>query len=711
MPLSEADQCIQSMPDASPTKWHLAHTTWFFETFILKQFVKDYHEFHEEYNFLFNSYYEKIGDRHSRPERGMITRPSVAEINEYRDHVDKAIKDYLKIGPTSEALKLIELGINHEQQHQELLITDIKHALSRNPLFPEYQKYEKINSLSVSETSWIDHPGGLVEIGNSGKEFIFDSEGPSHKIWLEPFYLAKHPVSNRDYLGFIEDGGYCKPDLWLSDGWTLCRKEAWQAPMYWQKKDDGWYSFTMSGLRPINLNAPVCHVSYYEADAYARWVGARLLREAEWEVIASSIKIEGHFADSNIFDPQPSSKRGLTQMYGDVWEWTQSSFNAYPGYQVPEGAVGEYNGKFMSGQMVLRGGSCATPTDHIRASYRNFFPPNARWQFSGIRLAKDKLSIFPAYSVNDNKIKNTFSVDIISGLKKIPKHISSKYLYDVKGAELFEKICKLDDYYPTKTEISILKNNANEIGKHLGAGVTLIEYGSGALEKVRILLDKLNDPVSLCAIDISEEQLEVSSSILTKAYPKLEVLTVAADFTKPIKIPSAKRTSKSKIVFFPGSTIGNFEPEDARKFLKTVCKTVGKNGKLLIGVDLKKDYETLLNAYDDKFGVTEAFNKNLLSRINNSLGADFNLNLFRHIVRFNTVKGRIEMHLESCVDHIVNIGNERLFFAAGETIHTENSYKYTINEFEEMANQSGLEKIKTWTDNNKFFSVILFRVR
>ena len=267
------------MADASPTKWHLAHTTWFFETFILKRFVRDYHEFHPNYNFLFNSYYEQIGKRHVRSERGMITRPSSNEIYEYRDHVDKAIKDYFEMKPTSDALQLIELGINHEQQHQELLITDIKHALSRNPLYPAYQESRLNNAISVSDTKWVDHPGGLVDIGYSGKDFIFDSEGPRHKIWLEPFYLAKQPVSNREYISFIKDGGYHKAELWLSDGWTLCRKEEWEAPMYWHKNDEGnWCSFTMSGIRPINLNAPVCHVSYYEADAFARWAGDQITK-------------------------------------------------------------------------------------------------------------------------------------------------------------------------------------------------------------------------------------------------------------------------------------------------------------------------------------------------------------------------------------------------------------------------------------------------
>ena len=265
------------MPDASPTKWHLAHTTWFFETFILKKFVRNYQEFHPNYNFLFNSYYNKIGDRHARPERGMITRPSSAEVYEYRNHIDNKMKEYFQIKPKSDVLRLIELGIHHEQQHQELLITDIKHAFSRNPLYPKYKEPTPVKGLSLSKSDWLIHPGGLVEIGYSGEKFIFDAEGPRHKVWLEPFCLAKNPVSNREYIDFIEDGGYKKAEFWLSDGWTFCQKENWESPMYWYKNGDGtWSYYTMSGKIPINLNAPVCHVSYYEADAFARWSNARL---------------------------------------------------------------------------------------------------------------------------------------------------------------------------------------------------------------------------------------------------------------------------------------------------------------------------------------------------------------------------------------------------------------------------------------------------
>ena len=710
-PLSPEDQCIQSMPDASPTKWHLAHTTWFFETFILTSFADGYAVFDPSYNYLFNSYYEQIGARHARPERGMLTRPALDDIHAFRDHVDAAMKAFLETGPAEDVLNLVELGLQHEQQHQELLLTDIKHALSMNPLFPAYHRPRPMDATRNREHGWVDHPGGLVEIGHDGGGFAFDCEGPRHKVWLEPFRLATHPVSNGEYIRFIEDGGYQTAELWLSDGWAMCQEQGWEAPYYWRQDDDGaWRIFTLSGLRPVDPDSPVCHVSYYEADAFARWAGARLPREAEWEAIAASQAISGHFAGNDIFHPTPATTEGLAQMFGDVWEWTGSAYASYPGYQPAEGAVGEYNGKFMSGQMVLRGGSCVTPENHIRASYRNFFHPWARWQFSGIRLAKDAPASRVGTDGASGNDENTFRADVVGGLSAVPKRLPPKYFYDAEGARLFTEICELDEYYPTRTETGILRDNAADIAEHLGPDVMLIEYGSGALDKVRILLDALNDPVSLCAIDISTEQLLDASNEVRAAYPDLEVLAVEADFTHAVPLPLPKRKPASKVAFFPGSTIGNFDPADAEAFLSGIRETVGDGGMLLIGVDLKKDPARLVDAYDDAKGITEAFNKNLLTRINRELGGDFNLSLFRHIARYNMLAGRVEMHLESCTDQVVHIGANVFHFAAGETIHTENSYKFAPAEFDEMAGRAGFEKVTMWTDADNLFAVMLLRV-
>lgn len=709
-PLNAEDQCIQSMPDTSPTKWHLAHTTWFFETFILKAFADGYAEFNPNYNYLFNSYYEQIGARHARPERGMLTRPPLADIHAYRDHVDTAMKAFLETGPTDDVLGLIALGLNHEQQHQELLLTDIKHALSANPLFPAYHPPRPMDATRIRECGWVEHPGGLVEIGHDGNGFAFDCEGPRHKAWLEPFRLANHPVSNGEYIRFIEDGGYTTAELWLADGWTMCQEQGWTAPLYWHGNEDGdWRIFTLSGLRPVDPDAPVCHVSYFEADAFARWAGARLPREAEWEAVAAAQPVVGHFADAGIFHPMPAVNEGHAQMFGDVWEWTQSAYAAYPGYQPAEGAVGEYNGKFMSGQMVLRGGSCVTPEDHTRASYRNFFHPSARWQFSGIRLAKDAAASTVGVDMTDDT-QGGFMSDVVTGLSTTPKSLPPKYFYDAEGARLFTEICELDEYYPTRTEIGILTDNAADIAARLGPDVMLIEYGSGALDKVRILLDALDDPVSLCAIDISAEQLSDATNEVRAAYPGLEVLAVEADFTRAVELPQPERTPQSRVAFFPGSTIGNFDPMDAEAFLAGIRQTVGKDGLLLIGVDLKKDAARLIDAYDDARGVTAAFNKNLLTRMNNELGADFDLSLFRHVARYNALAGRIEMHLESVTDQAVNVGTHTFHFAAGETIHTENSYKYAPDEFEALAERTGFEKTAIWCDADNLFAVMLLRV-
>jgi ergothioneine biosynthesis protein EgtB len=386
-PLAVEDYVLQTMEDVSPPKWNLAHTSWFFETFLLKPSSPDYREFHPLYNYLFNSYYEAVGERHPRPERGMLSRPTVAEVLSYRRHVDEAMVRLMEIRDIEPLRPLIELGLNHEQQHQELLVTDFKHILARNPLEPVY-KASAVGPRQAPPLEWREFAGGVREIGYAGDGFHFDNEEPRHEVLLQPFQLASRPVTNGEFLEFMEAGGYRQPKWWLSLGWARVLQEEWQAPLYWKKLDGRWASFTLSGFRPVDANEPVCHVSYFEADAYAAWRGKRLPTEAEWETAASNEPVAGNFLDSETFHPVVGSyPGGLSQMYGDVWEWTSSPYAAYPGYRAPDGAVGEYNGKFMCNQYVLRGGSCATPAGHVRAAYRNFFPPEARWQFSGIRLA------------------------------------------------------------------------------------------------------------------------------------------------------------------------------------------------------------------------------------------------------------------------------------------------------------------------------------
>lgn len=392
-PLSAEDQTIQSMPDVSPTKWHLAHTTWFWEQFLLRPMASWYAPLDERFAYLFNSYYEAAGPRHPRPERGLLSRPSADEVCAYRDHVDAAMVRLIGDADTNawaELKPVLELGVHHEQQHQELILMDIKHVLSSNPLNPAYDQALGNVSGQAPALDWISIPGGLYAIGHDGDGFAFDNEAPRHKIWLEPFKLANRLSTNGEYLAFIEDGGYARPEFWLSDGWHTVNAQGWRAPLYWREGGDaGWRIFTLGGERALDLSEPVCHVSYFEADAFARWAGKRLPREGEWEVAARQAPHSGNFVSSRALHPQAAIAPGLTQMFGDAWEWTQSAYAAYPGYRPAAGALGEYNGKFMCGQFVLRGGAAVTPDDHIRATYRNFFPPAARWAFSGIRLADD----------------------------------------------------------------------------------------------------------------------------------------------------------------------------------------------------------------------------------------------------------------------------------------------------------------------------------
>jgi len=402
-PFSPEDQMLQSMPEASPSKWHLAHTTWFFETFILEPYSPRYRPFDSRFKFLFNSYYKQLGAHPYRGARGLMSRPSLEQVHAYRAHVNDALLELLddasdagarvprvrgeNLLPTA-ALDLIELGLNHEQQHQELILTDIKHAFWSSPLRPEPAQAIASNG-SAPLLNWIPIDGGIHSIGHKGVGFAFDNEGPRHEVLLSDFQIASRAVTNAEYLEFIRDNGYRRPELWLSDGWDTVCGQAWNAPLYWERHDDdSWWQFTLSGMKELDAAEPVCHISYYEADAYARWFGARLPREEEWEIAAVRHPAKGTMLEDLVLHPQPAHGEGFQQAFGDVWEWTASPYIAYPGFNPAAGLVGEYNGKFMCNQFVLRGGSCATPASHIRASYRNFFPPQARWQFSGIRLAK-----------------------------------------------------------------------------------------------------------------------------------------------------------------------------------------------------------------------------------------------------------------------------------------------------------------------------------
>ncbi|MEM1450718.1 MAG: ergothioneine biosynthesis protein EgtB [Planctomycetota bacterium] len=402
--LEPEDMQVQSMPDVSPTKWHLGHTTWFFETFVLES-EEGFEPFDPAFRVLFNSYYQQVGARHPRPHRGLLTRPRLAEVLAYRAHVDERIDELLRRDPEDlgERLALIELGLQHEQQHQELVLMDIKHVLSCNPLDPAFMDGAAPTSPESAPQELHRFGGGLVELGHRGEGFAFDNEGPSHRAYVDEFRLASRPITNHELLQFVDDGGYRTPTLWLSDAWDRIQTtEPWDAPMYWERRDEGWMQFTLHGLEPLRLDDPATHLSYYEADAFARWAGSRLPRESEWEVAAAGRPIEGNLLEPDLRQGgqwHPRAYGGAytdaadapVQLFGDVWEWTQSPYAAYPGYRASEGAVGEYNGKFMANQFVLRGGSWATSREHVRATYRNFFHPWTRWHFGGLRLAMDAI--------------------------------------------------------------------------------------------------------------------------------------------------------------------------------------------------------------------------------------------------------------------------------------------------------------------------------
>ncbi|MCP5059419.1 MAG: ergothioneine biosynthesis protein EgtB [bacterium] len=395
-PLSPEDCTAQSMTEASPVKWHLAHTSWFFETFILEQSEDGFRPFHPEFRVLFNSYYNAVGDQFFRPERGLVTRPGLAEVMAYREHVDAAMLRLLEAGALSTSEQgVVEVGLHHEQQHQELILTDVKHLLARNPSHPAYREdLETPHEGSVETLGWHAVPGGIHQVGYAGPGFAFDNEAPQHEVLLREARLASRLVTNGEFLEFIEDGGYRRPEHWLSDGWATVNERGWCAPLYWFDEDGARCIQTLGGPRGLCLSEPVTHVSAYEADAYARWAGARLPTEQEWEVVAASQPMKGNFVENARFHPTPAPTGepadGPRQLFGDTWEWTASAYSPYPGYRAAPGAIGEYNGKFMVNQLVLRGGSCATSNAHLRPTYRNFFYPDARWQFSGIRLARDE---------------------------------------------------------------------------------------------------------------------------------------------------------------------------------------------------------------------------------------------------------------------------------------------------------------------------------
>lgn len=676
-PLSPEDCQAQAAPECSPAKWHLAHTTWFFEQW-LRATTPDRAPVRPEWDVLFNSYYDAFGERVGRAERGRLTRPSLDEVLAFRRQVEADVEAALDGGAFGQdAADLFDLALAHEEQHQELLLQDVKRLFAASPIRPAYRPDAPAPTADPGAGGFVRFPEGRREIGAEAGEFSFDNERPRHPVWIGGFEIARGLVLNGDWLRFVEDGGYRRPELWMSDGWDRVRQEGWTAPLYWVRQDEAWFEFGLSGLRPLDPFAPASHVSWYEADAYARWAGARLPTEAEWETAARS---------------------GRIAAVDDVlWQWTASAYAPYPRFRPTGGFAGEYNGKFMANQMVLRGGAFATPPGHARPSYRNFYYPEQRWMFSGVRLARD---------LKDGA--ESFERDLTVALSRSRKAISPKWFYDERGSALFEEITRLPEYYPTRTEAALLKAIAPELAAEIPDGAVLIEFGSGASEKTRTVLDAVRGLFAYVPVDISVEALAEAADRIRADYPGLVVEPLAGDFTGPLDPPELLK-GRPRVGFFPGSTIGNFEPEEARAFLRAVRMLLGPGAVFVVGVDLVKDAETLERAYDDAAGVTAAFNKNLLVRANGELGADFDLDAFAHRAVWNPARSRVEMHLVSLRDQVVSVAGRSFAFVEGETLHTENSHKFTPEGFEALAESAGWRKARAWTSTGPAFAVFLLK--
>jgi dimethylhistidine N-methyltransferase len=706
-PLTAEDMVVQSMPDASPAKWHLAHPTWFFETFVLQRFDRRWRVFDPAFGYLFNSYYEAAGERRARHARGLVTRPGLDAVLAYRAAVDEGVEALLAAGPSPDAAALIELGVQHEQQHQELILTDILHLFAQTPGRPAYAASPPpVRAGEVPPLTWSAFDGGVVEIGAVGCGFAFDNESPRHEVLLRPYALADRLVTNGEWLAFMADDGYRRPEFWLADGLARVREEGWTAPMYWEERDGAWLQMGLHGLQPVDPDAPVAHVSLYEADAYARWAGARLPSEAEWEHAAEGRPVRGNLIGSGRLRPEPAAAGALQQLFGDVWEWTASAYAPYPGFRPAAGAVGEYNGKFMINQAVLRGGSCVTPEDHVRASYRNFCQPWQRWQFSGLRLARDEGPAGTPPPRRRRAVSAGFRADVLEGLSARPKRLSPKHFYDAEGSRLFEAITQLPEYYPTRTETALLARIAPEIAARIPDGGALVEFGSGASVKTRLLLDAAPQLAVYAPIDISQSALSEAARSLRADYPGLQVLPVVGDFTRPVALPPAV-CAGGRMGFFPGSTIGNFAPEEARTFLAGALGVLGSGASFLVGVDLVKDPAVLEAAYDDAQGVTAAFNKNVLVRMQRELGAELDLDGFDHRAVWNPAESRIEMHLVARGEQTIRVDGEVFRFADGESLHTENSYKFTPERFAALAEAAGWRIGRRWIAEPPFALFLL----
>ncbi|MBX3283961.1 MAG: ergothioneine biosynthesis protein EgtB [Actinobacteria bacterium] len=746
-PLAPEDQVVQSMPDVSPTKWHRAHTTWFFETFVLGPHLAGYQPVHAAYDYLFNSYYEAVGPRHPRAERGLISRPTAEEVGEYRAAVDRALDDLIAAldhDALAEVAPLLELGAHHEQQHQELLLMDIKHVFSCNPMRPAYRLgTAPVSGPATEALRWVDVADvGIERVGADHDGFAFDNEGPAHDVLLRPFRLADRLATEGEWLAFMADGGYERHEFWHAlEGWDTVSAQGWRAPLYWDRDGDGWSVFTLGGTRPVLDATPVVHISYFEADAFARWSGARLATEAEWEVACARVGAGEAPNDlgAGALHPRPADPAvtdGVRQLLGDGWEWTASAYAPYPGFRPVAGAIGEYNGKFMCNQLTLRGGAPVTPSGHTRPTYRNFFPASARWAFSTVRLADDLEPPRPSRSAGRTAASTTIDLtgaaappvveprvdvhlhpadleralrsDVATGLGATPATLPPKWFYDDRGSELFDQITRLDEYYPTRREREILEREAATIAEASGAD-TLVELGSGTSDKTRLLLDAFEATGQLerfVPFDVSEGILRWAAHTIAERHPGLAVHGVIGDFDHHLDaLPAGGR----RTVALLGGTIGNFEPAHRARFLADLAASLRPGDWLLLGTDLVKDPERLVAAYDDDAGVTAEFNRNVLAVLAHRLDAELDPDGWAHEARWNDVDEWIEMHLVARGSQQVSVpslGVSRSF-APGESIRTEISAKFRRERVEDELAAAGFTTTHWWTDARGDFALSL----